>query len=142
MSDLNLNFPSSRETMLLISEWVSGSKIELKSGSISLTPLRNISKILCRSKSVGSSVSSWAGPNVATGCDLWQSSHDDCWVSKHQNKVPTVCRRTSTMSVPGPLAACDFSPRKVWQQRRSEEIAEIAIHASGRARMDSSCHTS
>src|SRR5713226_4358055 len=26
-----------------------------------------------------------------------------------------------------------FSPRKTWQPRKSEEIAEIAIHASGRA---------
>src|SRR5580700_1697574 len=133
MSDLNLNFPSASATMLLISEWVSGSKIELKIGSNSVTPLRNISKILCRSRSVGSDVSSWAGPNVGTGCDFPQSNHHDCRASKHQNKVPTVCRRTSTMSVARPFVACDFSPRKAWQQRKSEEIAEIPIHASGRA---------
>src|SRR5580700_8228166 len=128
MSDLNLNFPSASATMLLISEWVSGSKIELKIGSNSVTPLRNISKILCRSRSVGSEVSSWAGPKVGTDCDLPLSNHNDCRVSKHQNRVPTVCRRTSTMSLPSFFVTCGCSPRKAWQQRKSEAIAEIAIH--------------
>ena len=31
--------------------------------------------------------------------------------------------------------------RYVWQQEKSEPIAEIAIHASGRARIASSCQT-
>src|ERR1700674_546923 len=108
MSDLNRNFPSSSETMLLISEWVSGSRIELKIGSNSVTPLRNISKILCRFKSIGSEVSSCSGPNVCTGSDLLQSNHADCWDSMHQNRFPTVCRKTSTISVPEPVVDCNF----------------------------------
>ena len=36
-------------------------------GSNSVTPLRNISKILCRSSSLGPDVTSWSGPKVSHG---------------------------------------------------------------------------
>src|ERR1700693_4732602 len=130
-SGRNLNVLSLHATILLISAWVSGSRIELKIGSNSATPFRNISKILCGSKSVCSEVSSCSGPNVCTDSDLLQSNQVDCLDSMHQNRFPTVCRKTSTMSGPGPVAVCNLWPRNAWQQRKSLEIAEIAIHASG-----------
>src|SRR6267142_436669 len=79
---------------------------------------------------------------VTTGCEFERPFHVDWLVSMHQKKLPTVWRIASTMS--GPEAAADtvFGPKKYWPHFNPAPMALIAIQASGRARIASSCHTS
>src|SRR5437016_2962207 len=108
----------------------------------SAAPLRNKSNILFRFTRTGSEVNSCSGPNVGTDSEPLRSIQNVCWDSRHQNSVPTAWRTAVTMSVPELVRECSLGPRNDWQQRKPEEIAVIAIQASGDVRTVSSRHTS
>src|SRR6266481_7320216 len=108
----------------------------------SAAPLRNNSNILFRFTRTGSEVSSCSGPNVGTDSDPLRAIQNVCCDSRHQNRVPTVWRTAVTISVPELVRECTLGPRNDWLERKPEEIAVIAIQASGDVRTDSSRHTS